>query len=198
MIPLARVLARLVGTVLLVILAVGGIVVAVFCIQGYEQTLSLPHLASLLHLDDLRDTLGGWLESLEASGPDAALAALCGLGAIALGLLLLIGALVPGRDRLLTVEESEEGRLTAQRRPAQKALESVAERPGDVLSARARIRPRRSGGGGRASLTLVRTKTRDESPRADRARADLADLEQSLELRVSSHDRRPRKGTGVQ
>lgn len=198
MIPLARVLARLVGTVLLVILAVGGIVVAVFCIQGYEQTLSLPHLASLLHLDDLRDTLGGWLESLEASGPDAALAALCGLGAIALGLLLLIGALVPGRDRLLTVEESEEGRLTAQRRPAQKALESVAERPGDVLAARARIRPRRSGGGGTASLTLVRTKTRDESPRADRARADLESLEQSLELRVSSHDRRPRKGTGVQ
>src|SRR5689334_12461357 len=98
MIPLARALARLAGTLLLIALAVGGFVVAVFCIQGDEGTLSLPHLASILGLDELRDTVGGWFESLEASGPDAALAALCGLGTIALGILLLIGAIVPGRD----------------------------------------------------------------------------------------------------
>lgn len=198
MIPPARALARLVGTLLLIVLAVGGIVVAVFCIQGDEQTLSLPHLASLLHLDELRATVGRWFEGLEASGPDAALAALCGLGAIALGLLLLIGAIVPGRDRLLTVDEAEEGRLTARRRPTQKALESLAERPGDVLAAKARVRPRRTGRGGRASLVLTKTKTADETPRGERARADLQQLEQSLDLTVSTHDRRPRKGTGVQ
>jgi hypothetical protein len=198
MIPSARALARLVGTLLLIVLAVGGIVVAVFCIPGDEETLSLPHLASLLHLDELRSTIGGWFEGLEASGPDAALAALCGLGAIALGLLLLIGAIVPGRDRLLTLDEAEEGRLTAQRRPTQKALESLAERPGDVLAAKARVRPHRTGRGGRASLVLTKTKTTDETPRGERARADLQDLEQSLDLTVSTHDRRPRKGTGVQ
>ena len=198
MIPLARLLARLVGTVLLVVLAVGGIAVAVFSIQGSEQTLSLPHLASLLELGAFRDTVGGWFESLEAAGPDAALAALCGLAAIALGVLLVVGAVLPGRDRLLTLDEDDDGRLAAQRRPTQKALETLAERPGDVLAAKARVRPRRSGKGGSASLVLTRTKTRAESSRAERARADLESFEESLDLRVRTHERRPRKGTGVQ
>lgn len=198
MIPLARALARLLGAALLVLLAVGGVAVAVFCIQGEEATLSLPHLASLLDLDGLRDTVGGWFETLEADGSDAAIAALCGLGAIALGALLLVGALVPGRDRLLTLDDSEDGRLAAQRRPTAKALEALAERPGDVLGAKARVRPSRRGTGGSAGLVLTRTKTRDESPRADRARADLEQLGSSLGVQVHTRERRPRKGTGVQ
>ncbi|HEY6396311.1 MAG TPA: hypothetical protein VIX82_02540, partial [Solirubrobacteraceae bacterium] len=95
MILLARALVRLVSFLLLVILAVAGIVLAVFCIDTGTSGPSLGKLASILHLGSVRDTVGHWLAQLEASGSVAVIAGLCGLGAILLGLLLLAGLLVP-------------------------------------------------------------------------------------------------------
>ena len=85
MVLLLRALTALVGLLLLVVLTAAGLAAALFNIQAGDGTLSLSHLASLLALDELRDSVGGWLADLEAGGPAAAVAALCGAGAVLLG-----------------------------------------------------------------------------------------------------------------
>jgi hypothetical protein len=119
-------LAAALGFLLLVAIAVGGLAVALFCIRGGDATLSLPHLASLLSLGDLRDEVAAWLASLEAPGPVAVLAALAGAGAILLGLGLLVGTLGPRRERRLVVERGARGTIAARRRAVGDALADLA------------------------------------------------------------------------
>lgn len=147
MILLARALVRLVSFLLLVILAVAGIVLAVFCIGTGTTGPSLGGLASLLPAASVRDTVDGWLGQLEASGSVAVIAALCGLGAIALGLLLLTGLLVPRRERLVTLATDSHGTLAARRRPLAQAAQALTEQVRGVTEAKVRVRPRRTSGG---------------------------------------------------
>jgi hypothetical protein len=189
-----RLLAAVVGFLLLALIAVGGVVVALFCLRGGTATLSLHHLASMLSLPDLRDKLGAFLESLEADGPVAALAALCGAGAVLLGIGLLVGALVPRRERVLIVERADRGTLAARRRAAGNALADLAERPREVIAAKARIRPHRSRLGGRARLKLTESAGTDERPQAEQARTELKDLAGALSLKLQTARRRPRRG----
>ena len=191
---LLRLLAGLLGFLLLVVLAVGGVGVAIFCIRGGTATLSLAHLASLLSLDGLRDTVGPWLESLEADGPAAALAALCGAGALLLGLGLIVGALVPRRERMRIISREDRGTVAARRRAAGSALADLAERPREILGAKVRVRPNRKRPGGRARLKLTEAAGTDERPKAEQARAELSELAQSLSLKLQSVRRRPRRG----
>jgi hypothetical protein len=189
-----RLLAAVVGFLLLVVVAVGGIVVAIFCIRGGTATLSLHHLASLISLPGLRDKVGPFLESLEADGPVAALAALCGAGGILLGIGLLIGALVPRRERVLIVERSERGTIAARRRAAGNALADLAERPREILSAKAKVSPNRKRAGGRARLKLTEAAGTDERPQAEQARAQLDELGEALSLKLQRVRRKPRHG----
>lgn len=191
---LLRLLAAVLAFALLIAIAVGGIVVAIFCIRGGTATLSLHHLSSLLSLPDLRDKIGPFLESLEASGPAAAIAALCGAGAILLGVALLLGALVPRRERILIVERSDRGTIAARRRPAGSALADLAEKPREVLSAKAKVSPNRSRTGGRARLKLTEAAGTDERPKAEQARTDLGDLAEALSLKLQTVSRKPRRG----
>jgi hypothetical protein len=191
---LLRLLAAVLGFLVLVVIAVGGVVVAIFCIRGGTATLSLHHLASLISLPGLRDKVGPWLESLEADGPAAALAALCGAGAVLLGIGLLVGALVPRRERTLIVERGERGTITARRRAAGNALADLAERPREILSARAKVSPNRSRVGGRARIKLSEAAGTDERPQAERARAELDELADSLSLKLQRVRRSPRRG----
>jgi len=160
MILLARALVRLVSFLLLVILAVAGIVVAVFCIGTGTSGPSLGKLASILHLASVRDTVGHWLGQLESSGSVAVLAGLCGLGAILFGLLLLTGLLVPRRERLVTLASDGDGTLAARRRPLGQAAETLVEQVRGITQARARVRPRRRAGG-RLRVRASRTRTAD-------------------------------------
>lgn len=189
-----RILAALLAAVLLAAIAVGGVVVAIFCLRGDSAALSLSHLSHLLSLDDLRDTLAGWLESLEADGPVAALAALCGAGAVLLGIGLIVGALVPRRERLLIISREERGTIAARRRAAAGALTALAERPRDVLKARARVKPNRSRPGGRARLKLVKASHTDERPDAVEARSELESFADSMSLRLARRESSPRRG----
>jgi hypothetical protein len=191
---LLRLLAAVLAFLLLVVVAVGGIVVAVFCLRGGTANLSLHHLASMLSLPDLRDEVGPWLESLEADGPAAALAALCGLGAVLLGLGLLVGALVPRRERRLVIDQTDRGTIAARRRAAGNALADLAARPREVLGAKARVRPNRKGTGGRARLKLTEAAGTDERPKAERSRAELDELAESLSLKLQRVSRAPRRG----
>ncbi len=147
MILLARALVRLVSFLLLVTLAVAGIVLAVFCIGTGTSGPSLGGLASLLPATSVRDAVGDWLGQLESSGSVAVIAALCGLGAIALGLLLLAGLLVPRRERLVTLATDSHGTLAARRRPLAQAAQALVEQVRGVTEAKVRVHPRRSSGG---------------------------------------------------
>jgi hypothetical protein len=194
---LLRLIAAVVAFLLLVVIAVGGLVVALFCLRGGDATLSLAHLAHLLSLDELRQTVGGWFGTLEADGPVAALAALCGVGAVLLGIALIVGALVPRREHLLIISREERGTIAARPRAAGAALSSVAERPRDVRKARARVKPNRERVGGRARLRLVRSERIDERPAATQARAELEDLADSMSLRLARRESSPRRGGRV-
>jgi hypothetical protein len=191
---LLRLLAAVVGFLLLVVIAAGGVVVAIFCIRGGSATLSLHHLASLISLPGLRDKIGSFLGTLEADGPAAALAALCGVGAVLLGIGLLVGALVPRRERVVVVERSDRGTISTRRAAAGDALVALAERPREILSARAKISPNRGRTGGRARLKVTEAAGTDERPQAEQARTDLKDLGEALSLKVEIVSRRPRRG----
>lgn len=191
---LLRLLSTVLGFLLLVAIAVGGVAVAIFCIRGGNATLSLPHLASLLSLDDLRDRVGPWLTSLEAGDP-ALVAALAGTGAMLLGLSLLVGALVPRRERQLIVERGERGTIAARRRALADALADLAERPREVLRAKAKVRPSRDRVGGRARLKLTEISRTDNRPGvAKESRVELDRLAGQLSLKLQWARRRPRRG----
>ena len=191
---LLRLLAAVVGFLLLAAIAFGGIVVAIFCIRGGNATLSLDHLASLISLPGLRAKVGPFLESLEADGRVAALAALCGAGAVLLGIGLMIGALVPRRERTLIVERTDRGTIAARRRAVGDALADLAERPREVLGAKAKVSPNRKRTGGRARLKLTEAAGTDERPQAVKARAELDELAGSLSLKLQRLRRSPRRG----
>jgi len=193
MVLLLRALAALVGLLLLVALTAAGLAAALFNIQAVDGTLSLSHLASLLALDELRDSIGGWLTDLEAGGPAAAVAALCGAGAVLIGVGLLIGALIPRRERLLIIERSPQGVLSAKRRAAAGALRALAEQPRDVLAAKVRVRPRHRAIGGRARLTLLRGHTTEPGRVLAAARGESQPLAEQLSLRLRVRQRQPRR-----
>ena len=175
MIALARVLARVVGFVVLVVLAAAGIVLAVFCIGTGTHGPSLGALARLLSLASVRDSVGHWLAKMEAPGSVAVIAGICGLGAIALGLLLIAGVLVPRRERLVQLSDDERGKLAARRRPLAQVATALVERVRGVTDARVRVRPFRRTGG-RLSVRASRTRRAD----ADEVRRAVSEQLESL------------------
>jgi hypothetical protein len=194
MVLLARALVRLVSFVLLVVLALAGLVLAIFCISTGTSGASLGGLARLLHLSDLRDTVGAWLSQLAAPGPVAVTAALCGLGAILLGLLLLVGILVPRRERLLRLAGDERGTVAARRRPLAQAATSLAEQVRGVTDARARVRPRRRAGG-RLSVRASRSSHGDSAQLQSAVRDQLTGLTEPFALTARVEIRQARART---
>jgi len=197
MVLVLRALAALIGLLLLVVLAAAGLAAAIFSLQAGDGTLSLSDLASLLSLDGVRDSVGGWLTGLEAGGPVAVVAALSGAGAVLLGLALLIGALVPHRERLLIIERSPQGVLSAKRRAAASALQDLSQQPRVVLAAKVRVRPRRRRIGGRARITLVHAQTPEPSRVLAAARGASEPLAEQLSLRLRTRRREPRRARRV-
>jgi len=186
MVLLARILTRLVGVLLFVVLAAAGLAAAVFCIQGGHGTLSLPGLASDLHLTVARANVGRFLHRLQAPGPPAVVSALCGLGAVVLGVVLLIGSLVMTRERLLVLARGENGVIAVRRRALAQAAAALAEQPRMVLDAKARARPwrRRTGGWLRVRVRGGEAQGPTDGDVIPAVRGALAPLTDSLPLRV--------------
>ena len=183
MIALARVLVRLVAFLLLVLLAVAGLAVAVFSIDTGTTGPSLGRLAELLHLASLRDTVGAWLDQLEASGSVAVVAGLCGLGAVLVGLVLLAGLLVPRRERLITMPSAVSGDLAARRRPLAQVAQTLAEQARGVTGARARAKPRRRSGG-RLRMRVSRGRSEDAGLVRSAVASRLAELTEAFQLKA--------------
>jgi|tagenome__1003787_1003787.scaffolds.fasta_scaffold19688207_1 hypothetical protein len=195
MILLAHALVRLVSFVLLVVLALAGLTLAVFSISTGTSGPSLGGLADVLSLASLRDTVGSWLAQLEASGSTAAIAAVCGLGAMLLGFVLLLGVLVPRRERLVTLDSGDQGVLAARRRPLARAATALVEQVRGVSEARVRVRPRRRAGG----RLVVRT-SRARSADPDQVKAAVSEQLRGLTdpFKLKSRIAVPRRGARVQ
>jgi hypothetical protein len=151
---LARALARLVSFVLLIVLAAAGLAIAVFSIDTGRHGPSLARLAADLHLYVARHAVGHWLGRLESGSAVALVAALCGLAAILLGLLLLTGLLAPQRERLITLSSSESGTLAARPRPLAAVAQALAEQARGVTVAKAAVRRYRRRDGARLRLRV--------------------------------------------
>jgi hypothetical protein len=180
---LARGLAALIGFLLLVVLAVAGLAVAIFCIGSGTTGPSLGGLAKLAHLPALRDSLGGWLAQLEAPGSVAVVAALAGLGAIALGLILLAGVLVPRRERLVTLAGDDAGSLAARRRPLAQAAQALVEQAAGVTGAKVKVRPRRTSGG-RLKVRASRPRPSEPAQVRSAVEAQLEELTTAFKLKA--------------
>lgn len=195
MIVLARVLARVVGFVMLLVLAAAGIVLAVFCIGTGTHGPSLGGLARLLSLPSVRDAVGPWLARLEEPGSVAVIAGVCGLGAIALGLLLIAGIVVPRRERLVQLSQDEHGKLAARRRPLAQVATALVEQVRGVTEARVRIRPFRLAGG-RLSVRASRSRRADADELRSAVNKQLESLTQPFQLKARVDV--PRRSAGVE
>lgn len=184
-----RLIVRLVGFLLFVALALTGAAVALFSIQGGDTGLSIPALADLVNLPDLGQTTDDFRAQLQADGPAATRSALGGLAAIALGVLLIVGALAPTRERLLTLEDSEEGSLAARRRPLSQFATTLTERVEGVTDAKVRARAGRFGHG--------HLKVRADRTRRSERRQVCDEIETALEPVSRAFDLRNRVSTRV-
>lgn len=192
MVGLLRALVRLVTFVLLVALAVAGLATAIFSLGG-SGDLSIPGLADLAGLPELEDETGRLLGALEADGSIALRSALAGLAAIALGVLLLVGALAPARERLLVLDKRDEGTLAARRRPLSQAAGTLVEQPRGVSAAKVKLRPSRGERGGTITIKAAHPATADPAQIEREATAAVGPLAEAFELRTRV---RPRRDAG--
>ena len=191
----ARGLARLLAAALAAALAVGGLAVALFSIQGGSAPLSLPSLAGHLRLGDLEVTVGMWLGELQVEGPVALVAALAGAGAVALGVLLLFGVLGRRRERLLVMRSDDDGTIAARTSAVGQAAVALGEQSRDVLRAKDRTTARRHGVGGRLRLTIYHAQSADRAGTAAAGRGRIQDLADAFSLRADVRGRTPRRGS---
>lgn len=191
-----RALVRLVAFVLLALLALAGLAVLVFSIEGGSTGLSIPGLAADLHLPQLRVRVGDFLGQLEAAGPVALMSLVGGLIAIAAGLALLAGALVPRRERLVQLEANEHGTLNARRRPLAQVASALVEPLRGIEKLKVRVRPGRTSGG-RLKVRADRAQTAPEQELDGEMSERLAGLTEQFKLTAKVRSRVPSGGARV-
>jgi hypothetical protein len=185
----ARVVLAL-GVLLLLVLAAVALAAAIFELDGGHGSVSLAHLASLIHLPALRHDVGVYLRRLEAPGPVAWVSIGAGAAAIAVGLLLLAGVFVPRRDRLIALADGALGPVLARRRALARVAAALAEQPRGVTRARARARARRGGHGGTLRVRAVREPQRARDQTEQEITGRLATLAEPFELTARIDARR--------
>lgn len=198
MVLVARALARLVTFLLLAALAVSGLAVALFSLGSGAGDFSLPGLARLAGLPALSGDVARLLNAVEADGSLAKLSALAALGAILLGGVLLIGALSPRRERLVVLSEDEEGQLAARKRPLGQVAAALAEQARGVTATKVRLRPARSGSGGRLGVLASHPRTADPAEVKRQAQTSLAPLADAFSLKTRVRARLGGAGERVQ
>jgi len=185
-----RLLVRLVSFLLLIVLALIGLGVAVAAVDpaGVTGWIGLPAL---------RDSVGGWFDDLEASGPVALASALGGGAAMLLGLVLLAGLLIPRRERLVRLDTTSHGTLSARRRPLAQVATHLVEQTRGVAQARVKVKPRRRSGG-RLRVRAERPRPAPASETKAAITSQLEDLTGPFKLKASVQTRVGDRGSRVQ
>ena len=159
---LLRALARLIGAVWMLVLALLGLGIALYC---FDALISLGSARPdrLLNLASVRRHLDRFLDQIAAPGPTAGLALLCGLGAMLLGVLLLLGTLRSRKQRLVVLErDTETGAIAARPRTLREMTRALAEEARGVTSVkRPKLSLSRRGTRGRLTVNASRARTSD-------------------------------------
>jgi hypothetical protein len=183
---LLRALVRLLGFLLLIALALVGLGFAVAALFGDQLGVQLEGSA-----------VSRWLERLEGDGTQG-LEAVIGGGMILLGLLLLIGALAPRRERRAVLEQDEHGTLDARRRPLAQMFTALAERTRGVTHARAKLRLGRRAHHGRLVLRAERPRTIESAAVRKSVQSDVGELAAAFGLKTRIQAPLGRRGRRVQ
>lgn len=187
---LLRVIARLVGSLLMVVLALLGLGVAAYCFDGFIG-LGSARPDRLLGLPAARQDVGHFLAQLATPGNTAGLALICGIGTILVGLLLLRALLGSSKERLVVLDTDPDGaRLAARRRALQAMARVLAEQaPGITNVKRSKVTVSRRGTRGRLKVTASRNRTseRHEVQRAVRSQLEPISGPFNLTPRVRVH-----------
>jgi hypothetical protein len=158
-----KALVRMVGLLLMLALGVVALGIAFYCLDGLIR-LGSSRPDRLLHLSSVRRHVGHFLDQIAAPGPTAALALVCGLGGIALGLLLILGLLRSPKQRLavLAAEDTGDGTLGARPRVLRDMTRALAEQsPAATSIDRPKLRIARGVRRGRVTVIASRTRTTD-------------------------------------
>lgn len=159
---LARALARLIGAIWMVVIALFGLGVALYCFDALVGLGSV-RPDRLVHLSSVSGHTGRFLAQVAAPGTTAALALLCGLGAMAIGVLLLVGTLRSSRRRLAVLDaDSTRGTVAARPRVLGDMSRHLAQQTEGATSVkRPRLSLSRNGRRGRLRVRSARTRRSD-------------------------------------
>jgi len=177
-VPVLQAIVRLLTLLLLVVLALAGVAAIVVAVSGGNASL-----AESVGLPAVRDAVSGFLERLEG-GRAAALVALIAAGAVLIGLLLLVGILVPTRERRFVLSEGQHGRLAARRGALGDVAEALVARPRWVEVSKVKPRPARRGAGGRLALTVASPRRDPEGDIQKTARERLEPLTERFKIKA--------------
>jgi len=199
MMLLLRLIARIVGTVWMLGLAVLGLGIAAYCFDGFIS-LGSARPDRLLGLPGVRRHVGYFLGQLAASGPTAGLALLCGLGAMLLGLLLLSGTLRSRRQRLVVLDrDAGQGTLAARPRTLGEMSRGLAEQASGATSIkRPKLSLSRRGTRGKLTVAASRAQTSGRSEVEQAVKAQLEPISGPFGLRARVRVRLGRDGERVQ
>jgi hypothetical protein len=159
---LVRALARLVGVVWMLALALLGLGIALYCFDALISVGSA-RPDRLLDLASVRRHVGRFLDQIAAPGPTASLALVCGLGATLLGILLLFGTLRSHQQRLVVLEhDTKTGAIAARPRTLREMSRALAEQARGATSVkRPKLSLSRRGTRGRLTINATRARTSD-------------------------------------
>ncbi len=151
-----RPLVRLIGLLWLLALALVGLGVALYCLDGLVG-LGSARPDRLAGLGSVRRSVGRLLDQLAAPGSLAWLSLLCGIAAVLVGLLLLVGLLRRARERLVLLElDAQAGNLAARRSAMRDMVRALVARVrGATNVKRPKLRPARRRTGGRLTLRMA-------------------------------------------
>jgi hypothetical protein len=196
---LLRALIRLLGPAWMIVLALAGLGLAMYCLDGFISLGSV-RPDRLLNLPSARRGIGHFLTQVSLPGATAGLALLCGLGAMALGALIILGLLAPRRQRLAILERDASGATVAARpgvlRDMARALAEHTEGATSVKRPRLRLSHRGRGGQLRIRATRARSENHADLTRALEDR--LTPISEPFELRPRVSVQVGRPGDRVQ
>jgi hypothetical protein len=196
---LLRALARLIGAVWMLALALLGLGIAAYCFDALVN-LGSARPDRLVGLSSVRRHVGRFLHQVAAPGTTAGLALLCGLGAMLLGLVLLLGTVGSRKQRLVVLEQdSETGALTVRPRTLREMALVLAEGTRGATSVkRPKLSRSRRGTRGRLTVNVSRARTSDAREVQRAVQEAVAPISEPFRLKPRVRVRLGERGDRVQ